>query len=46
MDHSDTTCDTCKKVLHWDHEGQEYLDETDSAMCPFFDYEDIHTVLD
>lgn len=36
-------CDTCKRSLRWDEEGQEWLDSTGSAMCPFFDYEDIHT---
>ncbi len=46
MNEATTTCDTCKADLVWDEEGQEYLDGTGSAMCSFFDYEDIHTVID
>jgi hypothetical protein len=41
-----TTCGTCKKELHWDDEGQEWLDANGSAMCSFFDFEDVHTVVD
>lgn len=46
MNTNRTSCDTCKRVLRWDDEGQEWLDETGSAMCSFFEFEDTHTVIE
>jgi hypothetical protein len=46
MTNSTARCDTCKRDLRWDDEGQEWLDETGSSMCSFFEFEDVHTVLD